>query len=82
MFVPADKRIWGYYVYPLLEGDRFVGRMEIKADRTKGLMRVTGIWAEPGIKWTTARHDKLCAELARFGRLAGINKLNWDCPPP
>ncbi|MEL6216279.1 MAG: crosslink repair DNA glycosylase YcaQ family protein, partial [Pseudomonadota bacterium] len=27
MFVPANKRRWGYYVYPLLEGDRFVGRI-------------------------------------------------------
>lgn len=81
MFVPADKRIWGYYVYPLLEGDRFVGRMEIKADRANRQMRVTGLWPEPGIKWSAMRQRKLDAELARFAQLAGINTVNWDCPP-
>lgn len=79
MFVPADKRIWGYYVYPLLEGDRFVGRMEIKADRAKGVMTVTGFWPEPGVKWPPARFDRLDAELWRFARLAGIKTINWDC---
>ncbi|HBP59914.1 MAG TPA: hypothetical protein DD668_10060, partial [Alphaproteobacteria bacterium] len=42
MFVPQAKRKWGYYVYPLLEGDRFVGRLEAKADRDAGLLRITG----------------------------------------
>jgi len=79
MFVPANKRIWGYYVYPLLERDRFVGRMEIKADRAAGRMQVTGFWPEPGTKWGKARFDRLDQELHRFARLAGINHLGWDC---
>ncbi|WP_290482722.1 MULTISPECIES: winged helix-turn-helix domain-containing protein [unclassified Hyphomonas] len=77
MFVPAAKRRWGYYVYPLLEGDRFTGRIEIKADRAKGWMSVTGFWPEPNVKWTPARHDKLNAELTRFARLAGIGDVRW-----
>jgi uncharacterized protein len=79
MFVPQAKRKWGYYVYPLLEGDRFVGRMEIKADRAKGRMVVTGFWIEDGVKWGGARFDKLEAELARFARLAGIDEIVWEC---
>ncbi len=47
MFVPKAQRRWGYYVYPLLEADRFVGRIELKADRTAGWLAVTGFWAEP-----------------------------------
>ncbi|MEM7438866.1 MAG: crosslink repair DNA glycosylase YcaQ family protein [Pseudomonadota bacterium] len=75
MFVPAAKRRWGYYVYPLLEGARFVGRIEVKADRAKDVMWVTGFWPEPRVKWTRARFDKLAAELGRFARLAGIRTI-------
>ncbi len=77
MFVPKDKRIWGYYVYPLLEGTRFVGRIEIKADRAKGEMYVTGFWPESGVKWSKARQEKLNAELDRFARFVGLSVENF-----
>lgn len=77
MFVPASKRKWGYYVYPLLEGDRFVGRIELKADRAAGWLKVTGFWPEPRVKWTANRFEKLDKELLRFARLAGIRDVSW-----
>lgn len=80
MFVPAKDRVWGYYVYPLLEGDRFVGRTEIKADRGKGVMTVHNVWREPGVQWTKARADKFEAELGRFARLVGVQTISWLCP--
>jgi uncharacterized protein YcaQ len=73
MFVPAAKRIWGYYVFPLLEGDRFVGRIEVKADRAKGTLSVLNLWVEPDVQWTTARAGKLEAELARMARFVGVD---------
>lgn len=82
MFVPKDKRRWGYYVYPLLEGDRFVGRCELKADRAAGWLCVTGFWPERGVKWGAARLEKFDAELARFARLAGILEVRWAAPRP
>jgi uncharacterized protein YcaQ len=75
MFVPQAKRKWGYYVYPLLEGDRFVGRLEAKADRDAGLLRVTGFWPETGVRWGQGRAARLSAELDRFARLAGVQAL-------
>jgi len=72
MFVPKTKRKWGYYVYPLLEGVRFVGRIEIKADRGRGEMNVTGFWPEPGVRWGAKRQSKLHSELGRFSKLAGV----------
>ena len=75
MFVPQAKRKWGYYVYPLLEGNRFVGRLEAKADRDAGLLRVTGFWPETGVRWGQGRAARLSAELDRFARLAGVQAL-------
>ncbi|MBT0957585.1 YcaQ family DNA glycosylase [Alphaproteobacteria bacterium KMM 3653] len=79
MFVPAADRRWGYYVYPLLEGDRFVGRIEVRADRSAGWLRVVGFWPEAGVHWADKRMAKLEAELARFARLAGVEEIEWGC---
>ncbi len=77
MFVPAAKRRWGYYVYPLLEGDRFVGRIEVKADRKARKLNVLQVWHEPGVKWTGARAGKLDAELDRMARFIGVDEVVW-----
>lgn len=77
MFVPAAKRQWGYYVYPLLEGDRFVGRIEIKAERKSGQLKVLRVWPEPNVRWTPARAEKLAAELARMARFVGLGQVVW-----
>jgi uncharacterized protein YcaQ len=79
IFVPAAKRIYGYYVYPMLEGDKFIGRIEIKADRKANVLRVHQIWLEPKTKWTTARNDKLTSELARMARFIGVTDIEWLC---
>ena len=77
IFVPEAKRQWGYYVYPLLEGDRFVGRIEVKSDREAGEISVHQLWPEPGVKWTDARRAKLEAELGRLARLVGADEVVW-----
>lgn len=82
MFVPAAKRKWGYYVFPLLEGDRFVGRIEIKSDRKAGQLKVINLWLEPKVKWTSARSGKLEAELARMLRFIGSSEVVWDVSQP
>jgi len=46
VYVPAVKRRWGYYVLPLLFGDRFVGRIEPRIDRKAGTLRILGLWWE------------------------------------
>ncbi|WP_339860302.1 winged helix-turn-helix domain-containing protein [Paremcibacter congregatus] len=77
IFVPAAQRRWGYYVYPLLEGERFVGRIEVKADRKAGCLNVLNFWAEEGIKWGAGRHQKLDRELLKFANLVNIDKVIW-----
>lgn len=76
IFVPAAKRKWGYYVYPLLEGDRFVGRIDMKADRKAGALLVKQIWLEPGFDWTAARVGRVQAELARMARFVGMQRVD------
>ena len=76
MFVPAAQRRWGYYVYPLLEGDRFVGRIEAKGDRRTGILTVTGFWPESAVRWGQGRRDRLRIELERFARLAGLTAVD------
>lgn len=78
MFVPADKRIWGYYVFPILEGHRFVGRIEIKADRQGSALNVMNFWPEDGVQWPAKRREKLNAELGRMARFVGLNRVSWD----
>ncbi len=77
VFVPAAKRTYGYYVFPLLEGDRLVGRIDMKCDRRDGLLRVTGLWPEPGIKLTATRRRALDAELDRLRRFAGAERVEY-----
>lgn len=79
MFVPEAQRVWGYYIYPLLEGDRFVGRLEAKADRGRGVLTVSRLWWEAGVRRSSARTARLEAELARLCRLAGLERVAWCC---
>lgn len=81
IFVPAAKRQWGYYVYPILEGNKFVGRIDLKGDRKKKTLNVINFWSEPDIKWGPKRIEKLEAELSRFSRLAGLDHVNWLIKP-
>jgi uncharacterized protein YcaQ len=48
MYVPKAKREFGYYVLPILRGDQLIGRIEPVFDRKSGVLRVNGIWAQPG----------------------------------
>ncbi len=77
IFIPAAKRQWGYYVYPILEGDRMVGRIEVAGDRKAGQLVVKQLWQEAGVKWTDARSAKLDAELARLSRFIGVDAVVW-----
>jgi len=64
MYVPKLKREYGYYVLPILRGDRLIGRIDPLLDRKTGVLQVKGIWWEPGVKPISV--ERPVKDLARF----------------
>lgn len=54
IYVPAPRRRWGYYVLPVLAGERFVARADAALDRDTGILRVKTLHREPGVAWSRA----------------------------
>lgn len=73
-FVPAPKRKYGYYVLPLLKGDRFVGRINPKTDRQAGILRVNGVWWEPNVRPTAALKAELDDAVGRLAAFCGVDR--------
>ncbi len=74
-FVPAAKRRYGYYVLPILEGDRLVGRLDPKLHRDRGSLEVRGLWWEPGVRPTRSRLSALGAALDRLASFVGAGRI-------
>ncbi|MDA0218810.1 MAG: winged helix DNA-binding domain-containing protein [Proteobacteria bacterium] len=78
-FVPAPKRQYGYYVLPILEGDRLTGRADLKTDRQASTLALQGLWWEAGVKSGAGRRAALAAELARLARFVGVERVLDRC---
>lgn len=77
VFVPEPKRQYGYYVFPLLEGDTLMGRIDMKADRRNGTLDVRRLWLEKNMRASTGRLEKLDAELNRVARFTGVETVRY-----
>jgi hypothetical protein len=68
------ERVYGYYVLPLLAGDRFVGRADVKADRGEGVLRIRRFTPEPGARGVDTKLEKAAARLARILGLEAVER--------
>ncbi len=79
VYVPAAKRRWGYYVLPILFGDRLVGRIEPRIERRAGTLRIAGLWwedgfdpvAEPGFV------EAFAAAVEAHRAFGGVGSVTW-----
>jgi hypothetical protein len=69
IFVPAPRRAYGYYVFPVWEGLRAIGRIDMK--RAAGVLAVRAFWPEAGVAMGQGRRARLMAELDRVAMLGG-----------
>ncbi len=77
VYVPEKKRRWGYYVLPVLFGDRLVGRIEPRIERKTGTLRILGLWWETGFDpvGVPGFVDEFVAALDAHRRFGGVTRV-------
>lgn len=74
IYVPAEKRRFGYYSLPVLVGDRVVARVDLKADRATSTLQVQSAWWEPQARPGDA--EPIAAELALAATWQGLEHIS------
>lgn len=77
IYVPKEKRQYGYYVLPILMGDRLVGRIDPAMDRKTGILTVNGIWAETDAPRDKAAGRAVARSIEDLARFLGATRIDY-----
>ncbi len=75
IYTPQIKRKYGYYVLPVLMGNRFIGRIEAVADRKDKTLTIRNFWKEKGFKGGKRFEKKMDQHLVRFAQFNSCDKV-------
>ena len=80
VYTPLHKRKHGYYVLPILYGDKFIGRFEpVKKENT---LLIKGFWLENGVKWNKKLGQAFDFALKDFQKYCQTKSIKWECKRP
>jgi uncharacterized protein YcaQ len=82
IYVPKAQRRFGYYAMPVLDGDRFVARVDPVMDRANGRLVLKAVHAEPGVPPTRASGRPVAAAVADLASWLGATHIELDGPAP
>lgn len=77
-YVPEKKRIFGYYVLPILWGERFVGRLDPKVDRKTGIFHIKNLWLEEGFVPDDSFYQAFSNRVREFAAFCGCERVVFD----
>ena len=75
IYTPAVKRVYGYYVLPIVRGRNLIGRIEAPVDRKNRTLNVRHIWYEPGVRQTGKLAHAMDSAIQRFARFNECDRV-------
>ncbi|TDR77785.1 winged helix-turn-helix domain-containing protein [Paludibacterium purpuratum] len=81
-YTPAPKRQYGYFVLPILQRGKLVGRLDAKAHRQQGQFEIKALYLEPGVRPSARLANDLATTLVKLAAWHGTPMLQWGKLPP
>jgi uncharacterized protein YcaQ len=81
IYTPAAKREWGYFVLPVLDGEKLVARCDLAFDRKAERLKVLAVYAEPGLRAGARLPKAIRRELERLAAWRGVSELEVGVVP-
>jgi uncharacterized protein len=82
IYTPKEKRRWGYYVLPILHGDRLIGRIDPSMDRAQARLTINAVHAEPGAPTDRATARAIAKSITELAGFLGARDIAYAGPVP